>query len=148
MTTLLEAGSVLKSDTRNRVRTAPDRREALLDEFERGGMSGARFAALMGIKYQTFANWVAKRRRQRQAAARAEGEVLPVSAAAPGGGGGNAVRWLEAVVGREAGCSRMLVAKGGLRVHLPGGAYLEVTDRAQLMLAAELVRVLATSSTL
>ena len=66
MTTLMEAGSVLRSDTRNRVRTAPERREALLDEFERGGMSGARFAALMGIKYPTFANWVSKRRRKQR----------------------------------------------------------------------------------
>jgi hypothetical protein len=143
----MEAGELLKSDTRNRVRTAPDRREALLDEFERGGMSGARFAALMGIKYQTFANWVSKRRRKRRAVGGAGAEVLPVSAMAADGGG-SAVRWLEAVVGREAESSGRLAARGGLRVHLPGGAFLEVTDRAQLMLAAELVRVLATSSKL
>jgi hypothetical protein len=41
MTTLLEAGGVLRSDTRNRVRTAPDWREPLLDEFERGAFCGA-----------------------------------------------------------------------------------------------------------
>lgn len=38
-----------------RVRTPPARKEALLDEFERSGLSGARFAALAGIKCPTFA---------------------------------------------------------------------------------------------
>ena len=56
---------VLKQDARGRVRVSGERREALLDEFERSGASGARFARLAGIKYATFANWVQKRRKQR-----------------------------------------------------------------------------------
>jgi hypothetical protein len=39
------------------------RREALLDEFEKSGASGAKFARLAGIKYATFAGWVLKRRK-------------------------------------------------------------------------------------
>jgi hypothetical protein len=50
----------------------------LRDEFERGGMSGARFVALMGIESQTFANRVLRRRHQRPAAARSDDGVLPV----------------------------------------------------------------------
>ena len=42
---------------------SPARAEALLDEFERSGLSGPKFAALVGIKYQTFAAWSARRRK-------------------------------------------------------------------------------------
>jgi hypothetical protein len=49
------------------VRVSRRRREALLDEFERGGTSGAQFADYVGIKYSTFANWIQKRRRPRRA---------------------------------------------------------------------------------
>ena len=48
---------VLKTDGLGRVKTPVARRESLLDEFERTGLSGAKFAALAGIKYQTFAAW-------------------------------------------------------------------------------------------
>ena len=46
---------LLKQDVRGRVRTPRKRREALLDEFERSGLSGPKFAALVGVKYQTLA---------------------------------------------------------------------------------------------
>lgn len=52
-----------------RVRTPAHRGETLLDEFEKSGLSGAKFAALSGIKYQTFAKWVQQRRRKGQAGA-------------------------------------------------------------------------------
>jgi len=58
------AEQVLKSDSLSRVRTPPARREEILAEFERSGLSGARFAKLHGISYQTFMAW----RRKRQAA--------------------------------------------------------------------------------
>lgn len=45
--------------------TSDDYREAVLDEFERGAMSGQAFARLHGIKYTTFASWIQKRRRKR-----------------------------------------------------------------------------------
>ncbi len=44
------------------MRFPAQRREALLDEFEKIGASGAKFAQLAGIKYATFAGWVLKRR--------------------------------------------------------------------------------------
>src|SRR5215210_7595219 len=104
-TTLLEE-RILPTDALGRVRTPPERREALLDEFENSGMSGAKFAAFIGVKYQTLANWVQKRRRARAAAGQASGS-------AP------AVRWMEAVLPRD-GLSKSAV--GALQVHLPGGA--------------------------
>ena len=57
---------ILKRDVLGRVRSDVRRREALLDEFERSGLSGPKFAALAGLCYQTFAAWLHKRRRQRR----------------------------------------------------------------------------------
>ena len=138
MTTLIAEVGVLKTDTKNRVRIPAERREALLDEFERSSMSGAQFAELTGIKYQTFANWAQKRRRKRAAA---DGSAVDA------GTGG--VQWVEAVSGRQ-GASVMsaVAAKGHLRVQLPGGASLELSHRSQLMMAAELLRTLVASASL
>lgn len=125
--------SLLKTDTRGRVFTPPARREQLLDEFERSGLSGAKFAALTGLKYPTFAAWVQARRQQSGAATRA----TPAKNPAP------TVRWLEAVVGPLASPGTGLP----LAVQLPGGARLELTSAQQLPLAVELLRALARPST-
>ena len=45
---------VLKQDVLGRAKTPKARREQLLDEFERSGLPGLKFAELAGIKYQTF----------------------------------------------------------------------------------------------
>ena len=82
---------ILKTDSRERVRTPAHRREALLDEFEKSGLSGAQFAALSGIKYQTFANWVQQRRRKRPNQASSCTMAGHKTQAEP-------VSWLEAVV--------------------------------------------------
>jgi hypothetical protein len=55
---------ILKSDTKGRVRTPAADRDAILDLFEQGGMSGAAFARLHGIRYSTFAHWRHLRRRR------------------------------------------------------------------------------------
>jgi len=65
MTSIVGEAEVLKIDERGRVRVPVERREALLDEFEKSGMSGAKFARLAGIKYATFANWTLARRKAR-----------------------------------------------------------------------------------
>jgi len=48
-----------------RVRLPRARREELLDEYERSGISGVQFAAYVRIKYSTLANWIQKRERCR-----------------------------------------------------------------------------------
>ena len=53
--TTLREERVLKTDVLGRVKTPPERREALLDEFEKSGMSGVKFAQFIGVKYQTWA---------------------------------------------------------------------------------------------
>ena len=52
---------ILKTDGLGRVRTPLAQREALLDAFERSGLAGMKFAALHGVKYPSFANWVQQR---------------------------------------------------------------------------------------
>jgi hypothetical protein len=52
---------VLQTDETGRARTPAARREYLLDGYEHSGLSGAKFAALAGIKYSTFAAWVQRR---------------------------------------------------------------------------------------
>lgn len=124
--TQISDGALLKTDTRGRLRTPPARRESLLDEFEKSGLSAAKFAALAGIKYQTFAAWAARRRKNTAT----EG---PTRAADP-------VRWLEAVVqeAQAPGTHRTSL----VILRLPGGAQLELADLKQAPLAAALLRAL------
>jgi hypothetical protein len=116
---------VLKSDTLGRVRTPVERRKELLAEFERSGLSGKKFAALVGVKYSTFAFWLQQRRRK------------AASAAKPA----DTVRWLEAVVEKAQDSG----GKTGLALvaELPAGARLEIHDVRQAQLAAALLRSLA-----
>ena len=58
MTSTIAEPEILKTDGLGRVRTPAAQREALLDAFERSGLSGMKFAALHGVKYPSFANWV------------------------------------------------------------------------------------------
>jgi hypothetical protein len=132
MTSLTLEDQVLKADRRGRVRVGRERRDALLAEFERSGVSAAEFARLAGIKYATFAGWVAKRRRQAVAGAVAAPlEVVAGTAAS------RPVRLFEAMVESS---SRVVQA---LPVELPGGARLLVSEPAQVSLAAELLAALA-----
>ncbi len=123
-TTEGSGSQLLKSDALGRVRTPPERREQLLDEFERSGISGVKFAELTGLKYQTLATWLQQRKRRRYATTRRKNPAK--------------VRWLEAVVGKTADHQ----AGSSLPMQLPGGARLELTCAAQIPLAAALLRAL------
>ena len=60
-----ESGQILSQDARGRVLVSRERRESLLAEYDRSGMSGVKFAQYVGIKYSTLASWLQKRRRRR-----------------------------------------------------------------------------------
>jgi hypothetical protein len=122
--------AILKTDVLGRVKTPKERREALLDEFERSGLPGLKFAELAGIKYQTFATWIQKRRRKR--GDYSTGKVQTAK---------KQVRWLEAVV---AGTPGTVVKADGslLTLHLPGGARIEISDARQIEMAVALLRAL------
>jgi hypothetical protein len=128
---------LMKVDRRGHVRVSAQRREVLLDEFERCGVSAAEFAAQIGVKYSTFAHW-------RQMRERKQTEARDVASPAPiallPGGSKSATRWVEAVV--EANGSSGMARGASLKIALPGGASLEVSQAAQMKLAAELLRAL------
>jgi len=131
MTNMIVAGdSILKTDTQGRVRTPRERQESLLDEFERSGLSGAKFAELAGIKYQTFAAWATRRRQQRGQ------DTVPAKRP-------DSVRWLEAVVQQTQAASHPT----GVSVRLPGGVCIEVGELGQVRLVAALVEALAKQPT-
>jgi len=124
-----QADRVLKQDARGRVWTPPERREAVLDEFEKSGLPAAQFAAHVGVKYPTLASWVQKRRKAR-GEVNATQDQMPAVARLAG--------WVEATVENDAeGRLQTLV------VHLPGGVRLEMSNGAQVRLAAQLLRALS-----
>lgn len=131
MTATTSNEGIMKVDCMGRVRTPPERREALLDEHERSGMSGAGFARHYGIKEMTFADWIQKRRRKRTKALMGESSSKRDCAS----------QWLEAVI--EPREQEPLARTGlSLEVHLPCGARMVVSDQGQIGLAVELLRAL------
>lgn len=110
----------MRLDARGRVRTGRERREQLLLEFDRSGVSGARFARMAGIKYQTFAGWLHQRRMR-----------------SAGGKHSKRVTWVEASV------KPLATEACPLRVQLPGGAWMDLATSAQMSVAVQLLRELA-----
>jgi hypothetical protein len=136
MTATKDETNALRTDTRGRVRTSIERREALLDEFERSGVSAMAFAKMAGINYATFANWRGKRRKARELAEglpeHGEASSKTVEANKP-------MRLFEAFVEHSSsGGAR----NAGLTVELRAGARLVVESPVQLRLAAELLLLL------
>ena len=132
MTYLDEEQRILKVDSKGRVQTPPQRREALLDEFERSGLSGRRFAEMAGIVPVTFSAWVCKRRRNRAEAKKLRGRPEPVTL-------------LEAVV--ETRCPGAANVTESVVLELDGGAKIEVRSREQLKLVADLLGLLSERTT-
>jgi len=125
-----EVGQLLRVDALGRVRTNPEQREAILDEFERSGTSGAAFARLHGIKYPTFASWVQRRRRDESKA-----ESAGISS--------GALRLAEVVLSNdEQSLQAAEPDQEALRLELPGAASITISNRRQAQLAAELLRAL------
>jgi hypothetical protein len=120
--------AVLKQDGKGRVRTTVARREQLLEEFGRSGLSAPKFAALVGVKYQTFATWVQKRK---QPPGALETARVPPSTT-------EKVKWLEAVL--EA--TPQTAGHAPLVLQLPAGVRLELSDAKQVPFAAALIRAL------
>jgi hypothetical protein len=126
-----QAGQILSQDARGRVLATQERRDLLLEEYDRSGMSGVRFAQYVGIKYTTLAHWLRRRRRQRQ---REKLLTNGVGETEPGGSNGT---WIEAVVDKNASAAR--APAGGLRIYFAAGAYCQVSSAAEVALAAELL---------
>lgn len=137
-----EATTVLKRDELGRVTYPRERREALLDEFERSGLKGRPFAQVAGIKYQTFANWVQRRRRAR-------GGYPVTTCPRPAGESLHLVEVVAQVAAVTADAPPALAGMeaSALEVWLPGGTRLLVSDARQAELAAQLLHHLQHSAT-
>jgi transposase-like protein len=121
----IQRNQLLKIDTRGRVRSTPQQRDAVLDAYESSGLSGPEFSRVHGINYQTFATWRQKRREQR------EGKGAGPSTAQ------QSITLVEATPSEHpARC---------LRIELPGGVRLEINSGHQTRLAAQLLAELATT---
>jgi transposase-like protein len=126
--TVMESGSeILKVDEVGRVRTPPEKREAMLAEYERSGMTGAQFARFVGVRYSTLMYWLQKRRQQ---AGQSE-EMANSRKDRPG--------WLEARVEGDLSPSEELV------VEMAGGVRMLVSNRTQAALAGEVLRAIGLS---
>jgi transposase-like protein len=123
--TVMEPGSeILKVDEAGRVQTPPEKREALLAEYDRSGMTGAQFARFSGVRYATLMYWLQRRRKE---AGRGQQVTTP---------GPDHPRWLEARVEGEVPKSENLVLEMG------GGIRMLVGNRTQAALAGELLRAM------
>lgn len=140
MTSTNAKTEVLKQDARGRIRVSAARRGALLDEFERSGASGAKFARLAGIKYATFANWVQKRRKQRVSVSTVVNASAGVNDPVANTG---AVRLFEALVEGGSRANQPSASSEGLLIELPGGSRMRIESPVQLEMAAELVALIA-----
>ena len=114
--------AIIKADQRGRLHFTPDQRATLLAAYDTSGLSGPKFAQLHGLNYQTFAGWLQRRKR---------GPAPKPSRSAPG-----AITFIEADTAAALGGS------AALEVHLAGGAKLLIDNRAQISLAAALIREL------
>lgn len=114
-------GVLVTTDSKGRLRVSKEQRTAVLARFEQSGMSAAKFAAVAGIKYSTFAGWVQRYRRVKRRVS------------------SKGVQFIEAVIGpnpNKAG------SKTGLMLHLPGSVRVELFSVAEVPLAAALIEAL------
>ena len=125
MTASEVTSDILPTDSKGRVRVSRERREELLDEFEKSGLSGAQFARTVGLKYQTFAYWRVQRQKRRPAVA-----GQPEKAAT--------VQWLETVIDKAQASAAMPAST--LMVRLPSGVAIELAHLSQAPVAAALLR--------
>ena len=117
MTTVTDptTGPIVKSDRTGRTRYTADYKCEVLTAFASSCLSAPQFARQCGIKYPTFASWLAAGKRgDRPAADRSPSFLLAEVPAASD--------------------------RTALEIHLPGGAVARASDANQIRLLAQLLR--------
>jgi hypothetical protein len=120
----MHTSTLVRTDALGRVRMSRAAREQILKEFDESGLSGARFAKLVGVRYPTFARWRLQRARSASLSVRA----LPKPK----------VQWAEAVVEPAEPSQGNLP----LRIVLSAGAAIELRHTSHVNLAAAFLREL------
>jgi len=116
------AGTIIKNDRTGRTRYTAQYKREVLDAFESSSLSAPAFAMRCGVKYPTFAAWIAGRRRGSPPGPAAQRSAPPA--------------FLLAEIGDAP-------SGDALEVRLPGGAVARAAGPAQLKLLAVLLRHLA-----
>lgn len=128
---------LIKTDSLGRVYVDKAHREALLDSFETSALSGPKFATLHGVKYQTFATWMQKRKRERG--------QYPVAT-----GSESTQKLIDSLVELElppsAAEAESKFSGEGLFVEHASGVTMTIADERQAVLAAVLLNQLSPSS--
>ena len=120
-----ESSLIWKQDAMGRVRVTAARRAEVVAEFQRSGLSGYRFARMAGVRYSTLMGWVQRATQEGPDPSEGTHRVK----ARP-------LKLVEAVVDRAVVKARPVV------LELGGGVRMELTDRGQLVLAAQLIQTL------
>jgi transposase-like protein len=116
---------VLKQDRLGRVQRTAEQRAVIVEEFKRSGLSVSRFAQLSGIGYNTLWTWL----HQAGIKLRKSRSKVP--------------RLVQAVV--SSSCLSTFAGTNSLRIGLGPGVVVELSNVAQVPLAAELIKALNTS---
>ena len=126
--------TVLKTDALGRITLSKEHREALLDAFDESGLKGLEFARLHGINYQTFANWIQKRRRERG--------LYPVEKPSINETLKLTLAEVDLPQSIEPPASKDPSPTALVEILLPGGLSIRVTGSVSVPLAVELVTAL------
>ena len=114
--------SIIKSDRIGRTQYRAQYKAEVLAAFEASGLSGPAFARECGIKYPTFASWVAKARKSK---------VTPEASM-------TSTPFLVAEIGEDS-----TSGSSSLEVTLLNGASIRADNQAQVHLLGELLKTLA-----
>jgi transposase-like protein len=113
--------SIIKSDRTGRTRYARQYKQEVLAAYEASSLSAPQFAAQCGVKYPTFASWIAAAKRNGKSSSTEDRPTFLLA---------------EVAAASE-------VSPASLEVRLPCGAIVRVPSRDQLPLLVELLRQLA-----
>ena len=136
-----ESDELLKADVLGRVRVRPEHRERMLDAFEASAMSGQAFAMHHGLKVQTFASWMQKRRRKRgdyDDEGTRQRLRMPAQSIARSQSAKQCLSLIEVCVKEDARSGHT----PPLEVVLPGGAVVRISSESQIGLLKTLIREL------
>lgn len=122
MTSTHETSTIIKSDRSGRARYSQAYKDEVVAAYQQSNMSAAAFAKHCGVKYPTFASWVA---RTKQSTANSRGNA----------GEASDQQFILAEIGGYQ-------ADAPLKVELPGGIIVHVSSSQQLDLLADLVKIL------
>lgn len=130
MTCMNQEAMVLKSDKAGRVQTPVELQIARVREYERSGLSGPRFAAMAGVRYQTFVTWRRKHGVARSARGRPESGPVP---------------FMEAVIAQRLSEAAESELAQELIIELSSGVKLRLQCASQIPLAVQLLKAMQES---